>query len=112
MIFDIVNISSISYDIQDALLSADTVQSTKDSVAFTNPNPATGGSSGQTIREVRESALAYYQSQQRSVTKDDYIVRAYSLPPKYGSRSVLIYICVYYFTHIYPQQHIFYISVT
>ena len=82
---DIVNISSISYDIQDALLSADTVQSTKDSVAFTNPNPATGGSSGQTIREVRESALAYYQSQQRSVTKDDYIVRAYSLPPKYGN---------------------------
>tara|TARA_R100000008_G_scaffold84094_1_gene70703 strand:- start:7269 stop:9254 length:1986 start_codon:yes stop_codon:yes gene_type:complete len=82
---DIVNISSISYDIQDALLSADTVQDTKDSVVFTNPNPATGGSSGQTIREVRESALAYYQSQQRSVTKEDYIVRAYSLPPKYGN---------------------------
>jgi len=82
---DIVNISSISYDIQDALLSANTVQDTKDSVAFTNPIPATGGSSGQTIREVRESALAYYQSQQRSVTKEDYIIRAYSLPPKYGN---------------------------
>ena len=52
---------------------------------FTNVNPATGGSSGQTIREVRESALAYYQAQQRAVTKEDYIVRAYSLPAKYGN---------------------------
>ena len=82
---DVTNISSISYQIQDALLNASSVQESKDSVVFTNVNPATGGSSGQTIREVRESALAYYQAQQRAVTKEDYIVRAYSLPAKYGN---------------------------
>ena len=82
---DVTNISSISYQIQEALLNASSVQESKDSVTFTNVNPATGGSSGQTIREVRESALAYYQAQQRAVTKEDYIVRAYSLPAKYGN---------------------------
>ena len=82
---DITNISSISYEIQDSLLSTGLVQDAKDSVEFTNSKPATGGSGGQTIKEVRESALAYYQAQQRAVTKEDYIVRSYSLPPKYGN---------------------------
>ena len=82
---DVTELSNISYEVADALLSTTLVQNAKDSVAFTNPKPATGGSSGQTIREVRESALAYFQSQQRAVTKKDYIVRAYSLPPKYGN---------------------------
>ena len=82
---DVTNISSISFQIQDSLLNASSVQESKDSVAVTNENPATGGSSGQTVREVRESALAYYQAQQRAVTKEDYIVRAYALPPKYGN---------------------------
>ena len=82
---DVTNISSISFQIQDSLLNASSVQESKDSVEVTNENPATGGSSGQTVREVRESALAYYQAQQRAVTKEDYIVRAYALPPKYGN---------------------------
>ena len=82
---DVTNISSISFQIQESLLNASSVQESKDSVAVTNENPATGGSSGQTVREVRESALAYYQAQQRAVTKEDYIVRAYALPPKYGN---------------------------
>ena len=78
--------------VQDSLLSTTLVQEAKDSVAFTNVNPATGGSSGQTIREVRESALAYFQSQQRSVTKEDYIVRSYSLPPKYGNLAKVYFV--------------------
>jgi hypothetical protein len=81
----ITDISSVTYEIQDSLLSATLVQESKDSVAFTNPEPAKGGSAGQTVREVRESALAHFQAQQRNVTKEDYIVRAYSLPAKYGS---------------------------
>ena len=82
---DVTNISSISYQVQDALLNAATTQESKDSVVFTNVNPSTGGSSGETVRDVRENALAYYQAQQRAVTKEDYVVRAYSLPPKYGN---------------------------
>ena len=82
---DITSRSSIGFQIQDATLSSTLVQESKDSVRFTNPSPATGGSSGQSIREVRESALAYYQAQSRTVTKEDYIVRAYSLPQRYGN---------------------------
>jgi len=81
----VTQLSSISYTIQDGLLSAALVASVKASVAFTNPAPATGGSSGETVREVREHALAYFQAQQRAVTKEDYVVRAYSLPAKYGN---------------------------
>ena len=29
--------------------------------------------------------LAYFQAQQRAVTKEDYITRVYALPPKYGN---------------------------
>ena len=82
---EITKISSISYTVDGNLLSTSLVQESKDSVGFTNPKPATGGSSGQTVREVRESALAHFQAQQRAVTKEDYIVRAYSLPAKYGT---------------------------
>jgi len=82
---DITDISNITYTIQDSLLTTSLVQDAKDSVSFTNPKPATGGSAGESIREVRENALAFFQAQSRAVTKEDYIVRAYSLPPKYGS---------------------------
>ena len=55
------------------------------SLAVTNPEPATGGKEGEDINEIRQNALAYFASQNRAVTKEDYIIRAYSLPQKYGS---------------------------
>jgi len=82
---EITRISSISYTINDSGLVGSLVQESQNSVSFINPKPASGGSSGETVRETRENALAYFQSQQRAVTKDDYIVRAYSLPAKYGT---------------------------
>ena len=82
---EINQLSNISFEIQSALLTNSLVQDAKDSVSFTNPKPATGGSAGESVRETRENALAYFQSQQRIVTKEDYIVRAYSLPAKYGN---------------------------
>ena len=82
---DINKLGTISFTISDTGLSTSLVQQSKDSVGFTNPKPATGGSSGETIKETKQNALAYFQSQQRAVTKDDYIVRAYSLPAKYGT---------------------------
>jgi hypothetical protein len=58
---------------------------TLDSTATTNPQPATGGGGPETLEDVRVNAAAYFQAQQRAVTKDDYITRVYSLPPKYGN---------------------------
>ena len=78
-------LASAIYDIQDSLLSTTLVNAAKNSVAMSNPNPATGGASGESVREVRENALAHFQAQSRAVTKEDYIVRAYSLPAKFGN---------------------------
>tara|TARA_B100001079_G_scaffold81162_1_gene69677 strand:- start:1064 stop:2986 length:1923 start_codon:yes stop_codon:yes gene_type:complete len=58
---------------------------TKNSIAVTNPEPAMGGGGAETLEDVRVNALAYFQAQSRAVTKDDYITRVYSLPPKYGN---------------------------
>ena len=82
---EINELSSISFTISDAGLSTSLIQQSKDSVGFSNSKPATGGSSGETVKETRENALGYFQSQQRAVTKNDYIIRAYSLPAKYGT---------------------------
>ena len=82
---EVTELSSVSYDIQDDILTTALVNDAKNSVAMTNSKPAAGGSAGQSIREVRESALGHFQAQQRAVTKEDYIIRAYSLPAKYGN---------------------------
>lgn len=55
------------------------------SIAVTNPIPATGGNDAETFDEIRQNALASFAAQNRAVTKEDYIVRAYSMPQKYGS---------------------------
>jgi len=84
---DINNISAVTYTIDDENLDSALVQESKNSVSAINPEPATGGKSGESIEEIRQNALAYFQAQQRAVTKEDYIVRAYSLPAKYGNIS-------------------------
>lgn len=55
------------------------------SLAVTNPNPATGGKFQEDINEIRQNAVASFAAQNRVVTKEDYIIRAYSLPSRYGS---------------------------
>ena len=55
------------------------------SLAVTNSEPAVGAKQSETVDEIRQNALAYFASQNRAVTKEDYIIRAYSLPQKYGS---------------------------
>ena len=82
---DIKNLSDITYDIDETLLTAATVQQTKDSVAVNNPDPAGGGRSGESLIEVKNNALAYFQAQSRAVTKEDYMIRAISLPQRFGN---------------------------
>jgi hypothetical protein len=55
------------------------------SVAVTNNIPARGGRNGDQIEELRNNALNSFQSQLRAVTREDYMVRALSLPSDYGS---------------------------
>ena len=54
------------------------------SLAVTNPFAANGGGDGDTIEEIRQNSSANFASQLRNVTQDDYLVRALSMPAKYG----------------------------
>jgi len=58
-----------------------------DSIASTNPVVASGGRNGDQVEEIRNNAFYAYQSQLRAVTREDYMVRALSLPSNYGSIS-------------------------
>jgi hypothetical protein len=54
------------------------------SLAVTNPQAANGGGDGDTIEEIRQNSSANFASQLRNVTQNDYLVRALSMPAKYG----------------------------
>lgn len=56
-----------------------------DSIAINNEEPATGGGDVETIEEIRQNALAFFNAQNRVVTDKDYVVRTLAMPPKYGS---------------------------
>lgn len=56
-----------------------------DTLTFNNPQPARGGKDGDTIEEVRQNSLRAFSEQSRTVTLQDYTVRALSLSPKFGT---------------------------
>ena len=56
----------------------------KTSVAINNPEAAKGGGDGDSIEEIRENTIAQFATQQRTVTKEDYIIRTMSMPTKFG----------------------------
>ena len=55
------------------------------SLATNNPEAASGGRGGDTLEEIRQNTLSLIASQQRSVTADDYLIRALSMPSDYGA---------------------------
>ena len=57
------------------------------SLTTTNITSANGGKEGDTLEEIRQNTLALVASQQRSVTADDYLIRALSMPSDYGAIS-------------------------
>ena len=54
------------------------------SLAVNNSLAADGGSDGDSIDELRQNALGNFQNQLRAVTKEDYLIRALSMPSKLG----------------------------
>ena len=54
------------------------------SVSPDNPKAASGGQDGDTIEEIRQNIINNISTQQRSVSMDDYMVRALTMPSKYG----------------------------
>ena len=58
-----------------------------DTFAVNNPRAASGGQDGDTLEEIRQNSSANFATQLRNVTQDDYLVRALSMPAKYGTIS-------------------------
>jgi hypothetical protein len=68
-------------------LNSTTANYVFNSLAVTNPEAADGGSAGDTTEEIRQNTLMQIATQQRTVTLDDYIVRALSMPSDFGTVS-------------------------
>ena len=65
--------------------SVDTLNTYLDTLTVNNPKAAVGGKDGDTIEEVRQNALRSFAEQKRTITLQDYTVRAASLDPKFGT---------------------------
>ena len=73
--------STGSFPLSTGALNANIINS----VAINNPTAAVGGRNEETFDEVKQNTLASFTSQNRAVTKEDYIIRAYAMPNVYGS---------------------------
>lgn len=68
-------------------LNSTTANYVFNSLAANNLEAASGGRGGDTLEEIRQNTLALVASQKRSVTADDYLIRALSMPSDYGTVS-------------------------
>ena len=68
----------------ETVLSQNRITEVVQSIEVDNEEPIMGDTSTPQADEIRMRALGNYASQNRAVTKNDYINVAYRLPPKFG----------------------------
>jgi hypothetical protein len=83
----LTQINNIGVNFLQSNLNPSTANNVFSSLSSTNPIAASGGKAGDTIEEIRQNTLALIASQKRSVTSDDYMIRALSMPSQYGAIS-------------------------
>ena len=66
-------------------LTAATVTATLQSIRAINNEAAVGAKNAETLQEIKSNAAANFQSQNRAVTKNDYMVRSLAMPSRFGS---------------------------
>lgn len=74
-----------SFPVTESSLDSKKLSDVKNSIRASNPAKASGGRSEESIDSISFNAKANLNAQKRCVTKEDYIVRSYLLPPKFGS---------------------------
>ena len=82
------NVSVVKFSESNEYLSVSErsiLETIKSSLMVNNPDPARGGKGEESDDELRMRGLASFPAQLRAVTRDDYIIRAYSMPAKFGS---------------------------
>ena len=84
--YTLTNIDFVEYNENiNSTNSIGIVNFVKSTLAVTNESPATGAKTADTLTEIKNNAMASFATQNRLVTREDYIIRAYSMPAKYGS---------------------------
>jgi len=82
------NVVSVEFSNPTEGLMPETIElltTVKNSLQVNNSIAATGGKAGETDEEIKQNSIANFATQNRAVTRDDYLVRVYSLPSKFGS---------------------------
>ena len=79
-VVDTANIRFINSNLSNTSL-ANTIFN---SVAANNVLAANGGQDGDSVEELRQNTLGNFQNQLRTVTKEDYLIRAMSMPSNLG----------------------------
>ena len=80
----ITNLNTTLTTFQQQTLNSTIAQTIFDSLQVNNESAASGGNNGDTAEEIRQNTISNFSSQLRNVTADDYLVRALSMPPKFG----------------------------
>jgi hypothetical protein len=84
---DLTNLNTTNTKFNNSTLDSTTANYIFGTLVSTNPNAADGGAAGDTIQEIRQNTLMQIAAQQRTVTLDDYMVRALSMPSDFGTMS-------------------------
>ena len=82
---DLTQIAGVEIETSNLGLDTELFNQARNSIAFSNEAAAVGGKFEETVDEVRENAKSYFGAQNRSVTREDYVVRTYAMPPQFGS---------------------------
>jgi hypothetical protein len=69
----------------ETLLDSTKMDSVVNSVEVDNPEPIVGDIEAPTTEELRQRILSAFTTQNRAVTREDYIYLAYAMPGKFGS---------------------------
>jgi len=83
----LTNIDTSNTKFLNPSLDSTIANTTFNSLAVTNPQAADGGAAGDTDEQIRQNTLMQAATQQRTVTLDDYMVRALSMPSDFGTVS-------------------------
>lgn len=77
----------VSYNANSPIeqVSSTVYQTILDSLTVNNPEASYGGLNKKSIDIIREEAIANFAAQNRAVTKEDYILRCYTMPDRYGA---------------------------
>ena len=79
------NVPANTINTIDTVVTSATDDTFAGTLTFNNEEPAAGGKDGDSTEELRQNSLRSFAEQQRTVTLQDYAVRALSLPATFGT---------------------------